>query len=54
MEEGKNQMKAIDIVKLASHTKRPTTLNSWNFTVTGGFLMIWPWWGVSGSWRISR
>lgn len=27
MEEGKDQVKAIDIVKLARHTKRPTTLD---------------------------
>jgi acetyl-CoA carboxylase carboxyl transferase subunit alpha len=34
MEEGKNQMKAIDIVKLARHTKRPTTLDYIKYMLT--------------------
>ena len=34
MEEGKNQMRAIDIVKLARHTKRPTTLDYIKYIIT--------------------
>ncbi len=34
MEEGKNQVKAIDIVKLARHTKRPTTLDYIKYMIT--------------------
>jgi acetyl-CoA carboxylase carboxyl transferase subunit alpha len=34
MGEGKNQVKAIDIVKLARHTKRPTTLDYIKYIIT--------------------